>query len=85
VAIFPRFGLLARLHHGIDFEAIDERPVDIVFLLLLPKALMTRSSMRWPVLPVHFETQKPLSVSGLPPIATPCIERWLILVAFRPN
>jgi PTS system nitrogen regulatory IIA component len=32
------FGLLARLRHGIDFEAIDERPVDIVFLLLLPEA-----------------------------------------------
>lgn len=30
------FGLLARLHHGIDFEAIDDQPVDIVFLLLLP-------------------------------------------------
>ena len=32
------FGLLARLHHGIDFEAIDDQPVDIVFLLLLPDA-----------------------------------------------
>jgi PTS system nitrogen regulatory IIA component len=32
------FGLLARLHHGIDFEAIDDEPVDIVFLLLLPDA-----------------------------------------------
>jgi nitrogen PTS system EIIA component len=31
-------GLLARLHHGIDFEAIDDQPVDIVFLLLLPDA-----------------------------------------------
>jgi nitrogen PTS system EIIA component len=31
------FGLLARLRHGIDFEAIDDRPVDIVFLLLLPE------------------------------------------------
>ena len=30
------FGLLARLYHGIDFEAIDDQPVDIVFLLLLP-------------------------------------------------
>ncbi len=30
------FGLLARLRHGIDFEAIDDQPVDIVFLLLLP-------------------------------------------------
>jgi nitrogen PTS system EIIA component len=31
------FGLLARLHHGIDFEAIDGQPVDVVFLLLLPE------------------------------------------------
>jgi PTS system nitrogen regulatory IIA component len=30
------FGLLARLRHGIDFEAIDDQPVDVVFLLLLP-------------------------------------------------
>ena len=32
------FGLLARLRRGIDFEAIDDQPVDIVFLLLLPAA-----------------------------------------------
>jgi PTS system nitrogen regulatory IIA component len=32
------FGLLARLRHGIDFEAIDDQPVDIVLLLLLPDA-----------------------------------------------
>jgi nitrogen PTS system EIIA component len=31
------FGLLARLREGIDFAAIDDRPVDIVFLLLLPE------------------------------------------------
>lgn len=31
------FGLLARLHHGIDFGAIDDKPVDIIFLLLLPE------------------------------------------------
>jgi PTS system nitrogen regulatory IIA component len=30
------FGLLARLHNAVDFEAIDDQPVDIVFLLLLP-------------------------------------------------
>ncbi|WP_375464255.1 PTS sugar transporter subunit IIA [uncultured Methylobacterium sp.] len=30
------FGLLARLRAPVAFEAIDERPVDIVFLLLLP-------------------------------------------------
>jgi PTS system nitrogen regulatory IIA component len=27
------FGLLVRLRSGIDFEAIDDQPVDIVFLL----------------------------------------------------
>jgi nitrogen PTS system EIIA component len=32
------FGLIARLRHAIDFEAIDDRPVDVVFLLLLPEA-----------------------------------------------
>ena len=32
------FAVLARLHHGIDFDAIDNQPVDIVFLLLLPDA-----------------------------------------------
>jgi PTS system nitrogen regulatory IIA component len=32
------FGILARLHKAIDFNAIDGQPVDIVFLLLLPTA-----------------------------------------------
>jgi nitrogen PTS system EIIA component len=32
------FGLFARLRQGIDFEAIDNQPVDIIFLLLLPDA-----------------------------------------------
>ena len=32
------FGLLARLRRPIDFEAVDDQPVDIVFLLLLPEA-----------------------------------------------
>ena len=31
------FGLLARLRQAIDFDAIDDQPVDIVFLLLLPE------------------------------------------------
>ena len=31
------FGLLARLQEGIDFDAIDGEPVDIVVLLLLPE------------------------------------------------
>lgn len=33
----PRlFGLFARLERPIDFEAIDEQPVDLIFLLLAP-------------------------------------------------
>jgi PTS system nitrogen regulatory IIA component len=32
----PR-GLFARLGHPIDFDAIDERPVDLVFLLIAPE------------------------------------------------
>ena len=32
------FGILVRLKNPIDFDAIDSRPVDIVFLLLLPVA-----------------------------------------------
>jgi PTS system nitrogen regulatory IIA component len=31
-------GVCARLKRGIDFDAIDGKPVDIVFLLLLPVA-----------------------------------------------
>jgi len=30
------FGILARLRKGLDFAAIDGKPVDVVFLLLLP-------------------------------------------------
>jgi nitrogen PTS system EIIA component len=30
------FGLLAQLRDPVDFEAVDDRPVDLVFLLLLP-------------------------------------------------
>ena len=32
------FGVLVRLAQAIDFEAIDDEPVDLVFLLLLPEA-----------------------------------------------
>jgi PTS system nitrogen regulatory IIA component len=31
------FGALSRLRRAIDFEAVDDQPVDIVFLLLLPE------------------------------------------------
>ena len=30
-------GLFARLEHPVDFEAIDDQPVDLVFLLLAPE------------------------------------------------
>lgn len=30
------YGIFARLEHPIDFEAIDDRPVDLIFLLLAP-------------------------------------------------
>jgi PTS system nitrogen regulatory IIA component len=32
------FGLFARLDRGIDFEALDSQPVDLIFLLLAPEA-----------------------------------------------
>ena len=31
------FGIFARLARPIDFEAIDERPVDLAFMLLIPE------------------------------------------------
>jgi nitrogen PTS system EIIA component len=31
------FGLLARLARPIDFEALDDQPVDLIFLLLAPE------------------------------------------------
>jgi PTS system nitrogen regulatory IIA component len=37
VGLKAPFGLLARLRRAIDFEAIDDQPVDIVFMLLLPE------------------------------------------------
>jgi PTS system nitrogen regulatory IIA component len=32
------FGIFARLEHPIDFEALDNQPVDLIFLLLAPEA-----------------------------------------------
>ncbi len=32
------YGLFAKLHQPIDFEAIDEQPVDLVFVLLAPES-----------------------------------------------
>lgn len=37
LANLPRlFGMFARLDRPIDFEAIDEQPIDLIFLLLAP-------------------------------------------------
>jgi PTS system nitrogen regulatory IIA component len=35
-AIRRPFGLLVRLREPVNYEAVDDRPVDLVFLLLLP-------------------------------------------------
>jgi PTS system nitrogen regulatory IIA component len=35
------FGLFARLKRPIDYESVDERPVDLVFLLLTPATVGT--------------------------------------------
>jgi nitrogen PTS system EIIA component len=35
-AVQRPFGLLARLREPVDYEAVDDRPVDLVVLLLLP-------------------------------------------------
>ena len=32
------YGMFARLERPIDFDAIDERPVDLIFLLLAPES-----------------------------------------------
>ncbi|RCL00881.1 MAG: nitrogen regulatory IIA component [Candidatus Tokpelaia sp. JSC189] len=31
-------GIFARLEHSVDFEALDDQPVDLVFLLLAPES-----------------------------------------------
>jgi PTS system nitrogen regulatory IIA component len=32
------YGMFARLEHPVEYEAIDERPVDLLFLLLAPES-----------------------------------------------
>lgn len=32
------FGVFARLHSPVDFDAVDEQPVDLLFLLLAPES-----------------------------------------------
>jgi len=41
------FGLFARLDRAIDFESLDNQPVDLVFLLLAPKERVPTISRRW--------------------------------------
>ncbi len=31
------YGLFARLEHPVDFESLDDQPVDLIFLLLVPE------------------------------------------------
>ena len=31
------YGLFARLDHAVDFESLDDQPVDLIFLLLVPE------------------------------------------------
>jgi nitrogen PTS system EIIA component len=38
VEIDRAFGMLFRLRQPIDFDALDEKPIDLVFLLLLPES-----------------------------------------------
>ena len=40
------FGMLVRLRRPIDFDAVDEEPVDLVFLLLLPETPDRRATRR---------------------------------------
>ena len=42
-SIIKPFGVFARLKQPIDFDAIDGKPVDIVFLLLLPPKTQSES------------------------------------------
>ena len=32
------YGMFARLEHPIDFDAVDDQPVDLIFLLLAPES-----------------------------------------------
>ena len=37
-------GIFARLKHPVDFGAIDERPVDLIFMILLPEGTVALTS-----------------------------------------
>lgn len=40
------YGILARLHNPIDFDAVDDRPVDIIFMLLAPAESKTTQHLK---------------------------------------
>jgi PTS system nitrogen regulatory IIA component len=40
------FGVLARLSEPVDFDAIDEKPVDIIFMLLAPADSKTTQHLK---------------------------------------
>lgn len=63
------FGLFARLDRPIDFEAMDGQPVDLVFLLLAPKAPAPITSRRSPASPACSATRT--SPRSSAPRATP--------------
>lgn len=48
VALDRLVGLFARLDRPIDFDALDDQPVDLVFVLLAPEGRVPITSRRWP-------------------------------------
>ena len=44
-------GLFARLNHPVDFEALDDQPSDLIFLLLAPDSAIPTASRRSPASP----------------------------------
>ena len=44
-------GFFARLATPVDYDALDDAPVDLVFLLLAPEEATRCSSRRWPASP----------------------------------
>ena len=47
-------GHFARLEQPVDFQSIDERPVDLIFLLLAPESAGLIISRPWPRFPACF-------------------------------
>ncbi len=66
------FGLLARLRDPVDYDAVDDRPVDLVCLLLLPAATRAGTCTRWPAWPAGCGTpRRPPPYAG-PGMPAPC-------------